>query len=55
MTREVNEMKRKAKAKAQDGKRRAVAKERIEKMEARDRKSGVLQKGLKDQKKRRKK
>ena len=44
MTREVNALKRKAKAKAQDAKRRKLAKERIEKMEKRDEKSGLLKK-----------
>jgi len=55
MTREVNEMKRKAKAKAQDGQRRKIAKERIEKMEKRDRKSGLLQKAEKTRDKKRRK
>jgi len=55
MTREVNEMKRKAKAKAQDGKRRKLAKERIEKMEKRDREKGVLQDAAKVRAKKRRK
>lgn len=55
LTREVNEMKRKAKAKANDGQRRKLAKERIEKMEKRDREKGVLKDAEKFRAKKRRK
>jgi len=43
-TREINEAKRKLKEKAQEPQKKKIIKERVEKMEKRDRKKGVLQK-----------